>query len=415
MRLLLVLFSIVLCMHTYAFDYTFKNVTFKCKEVGGSSVKIVSWDRSAKIVVVPGKVNDTKGKEYDVAEIDVYSSGDNYMAEELILSEGVREISRSCFLEFRKLRKVTLSTTLTVIGKRAFGNAKDNCKFEVPDDRTIRLLVGSGVDYRQVSQNKQNETQDSSNDFYDPFGFFAKKLNDADIDILGIHIREIGEFEGLPTKYGLMVTKVYDGLFKKYGVPTNFIIVYVNDERMKTIDDLKKAVNAANNVKDPVLMLQGLYPKGKKGYFAIPLESAPASTPAPAPTPEPAPVPHYETLVVEVVSLKDAGFIPGNSKDYRDHLDSHGEPCAMLRVDVAKYKLSYDSNDIPNPQTSNIKYNDKGYDKIWMVDGAKSLRVYSDKKEFESYTIVFKNANKQIEKLESGHAYDIKLRVVPLK
>lgn len=45
----------------------------------------------------------------------------------------------------------------------------------------------------------------------------------------------------------------------------------MNDVTMKTIDDLQKAVKEASVSKDPVLYIQGVYPTGKKSYFAVPI------------------------------------------------------------------------------------------------------------------------------------------------
>ena len=40
---------------------------------------------------------------------------------------------------------------------------------------------------------------------------------------------------------------------------------------IKTIDDLQKEVKKASVSKDPVLYIQGMYPTGKKAYFAVPI------------------------------------------------------------------------------------------------------------------------------------------------
>ena len=40
----------------------------------------------------------------------------------------------------------------------------------------------------------------------------------------------------------------------------------------RTIEDLQKIVKEASKSKEPVLYIQGIYPTGKKGYFAVPLE-----------------------------------------------------------------------------------------------------------------------------------------------
>ena len=38
------------------------------------------------------------------------------------------------------------------------------------------------------------------------------------------------------------------------------------------LDDLQKAVKSASTSKDPVLYIQGVWPTGKKAYFAVPLQ-----------------------------------------------------------------------------------------------------------------------------------------------
>lgn len=101
----------------------------------------------------------------------------------------------------------------------------------------------------------------------------TKVVKDADMDVLGAVIREINEKEKeeLDIKYGLKITKVNSGKFKERGVPMGFIIQNVNETPMKTVSDLSDAVKAANKSKDPVLIIKGIYPSGKKEYFTVPL------------------------------------------------------------------------------------------------------------------------------------------------
>ena len=73
--------------------------------------------------------------------------------------------------------------------------------------------------------------------------------------------------------FGLEVLKVNGGKLKDAGIPKGFIIQRINDESIKSIDDLQKVVKSASTSKDPVLYIQGVYPTGKKGYFAVPLQS----------------------------------------------------------------------------------------------------------------------------------------------
>ena len=96
----------------------------------------------------------------------------------------------------------------------------------------------------------------------------------ADLDVLGGNFREVTkeQKEQLNISYGLEVIKVNSGALKNAGVPKGFIIQKVNDEPMKTIEQLQEAVKAASTSKEPVLFIQGIFSTGKKVYYAVPLE-----------------------------------------------------------------------------------------------------------------------------------------------
>ena len=104
----------------------------------------------------------------------------------------------------------------------------------------------------------------------------TKVVKDADLDVLGAVIREVNEKEkaDLDIKYGLKVTKVNAGKFRERGIPVGFVIQTVNENAMKSLSDLADAVKAANKSKDPVLIIKGLYPSGKREYFTVPLEES---------------------------------------------------------------------------------------------------------------------------------------------
>ena len=102
----------------------------------------------------------------------------------------------------------------------------------------------------------------------------TKVVKDADLDVLGGQFREITESQKkeLQIAYGLQVTKISGGKLKEGGVPQGFIIQRVNEEPMKTINDLQDAVKKASTSKEPVLYIQGIMPTGKKAYFAVALQ-----------------------------------------------------------------------------------------------------------------------------------------------
>ena len=101
----------------------------------------------------------------------------------------------------------------------------------------------------------------------------TKVVKNADLDVLGGSFRAItdAQKEQLNIGYGLEVLKVNGGKLKDAGVIKGFIIQRINDQAIKSIDDLQNVVKEASTSKEPVLYIQGIYPTGKKGYFAVPL------------------------------------------------------------------------------------------------------------------------------------------------
>ena len=100
----------------------------------------------------------------------------------------------------------------------------------------------------------------------------TKVVKNADVDILGIDVRPITDSQKkqLEISYGLEVLKVSGGKMKEAGVPKGFIIQNVNDQPMRSFDDLQQAVKDA---KDQMLVIKGLYPTGKRGGFVVYLQN----------------------------------------------------------------------------------------------------------------------------------------------
>ncbi len=99
----------------------------------------------------------------------------------------------------------------------------------------------------------------------------TKVMKSADLDILGGNFKEINDEQKrqLNISSGLEVIRVNNGALKDAGVAKGFIIQKVNEQIIKSTDDLQKAVKEASTSKDPVLYIQGIYPTGKKAYFAV--------------------------------------------------------------------------------------------------------------------------------------------------
>ena len=98
-------------------------------------------------------------------------------------------------------------------------------------------------------------------------------VKQADMDVLGADVRPITsqQKEQLNINSGLEVIKVNNGKIKDAGITKGFIIQKVNDETMKSVEDLQQVVKDASTSKEPVLIIRGIYPTGKKAYFVVDL------------------------------------------------------------------------------------------------------------------------------------------------
>ena len=100
----------------------------------------------------------------------------------------------------------------------------------------------------------------------------TKVVKNADVDVLGIDVRPVTDSQKkqLEISYGLEVLKVSGGKMKEAGVPKGFIIQVVNDQPMRSFDDLQQAVKDA---KDQMLVIKGIFPTGKRGGFVVYLQN----------------------------------------------------------------------------------------------------------------------------------------------
>ncbi len=102
----------------------------------------------------------------------------------------------------------------------------------------------------------------------------TKVVKNADVDVLGIDVRPITDSQKkqLEINYGLEVLKVNGGKMKDAGVPKGFIIQRVNEQPMKSFDDLQEAVKEASTSKDQMLVIKGIFPTGRRGGFVVYLQ-----------------------------------------------------------------------------------------------------------------------------------------------
>lgn len=73
---------------------------------------------------------------------------------------------------------------------------------------------------------------------------------------------------------GVQVTGLKDGKFKEAGIKDGLIILDINNSRVNSSEDVEKiykAIMSDNSGYDKVMFITGIYPTGKKVYYAVPL------------------------------------------------------------------------------------------------------------------------------------------------
>ena len=99
----------------------------------------------------------------------------------------------------------------------------------------------------------------------------TKVIKTADLDVLGASFRPVTEQQKkeFDLSFGLEVTKVGKGAIKDGGIEQGFIMQYANDTPLKSISDLQELVKSASTSKDPVLIVKGVWPSGKRDYKVV--------------------------------------------------------------------------------------------------------------------------------------------------
>ncbi|MFA5781488.1 MAG: trypsin-like peptidase domain-containing protein, partial [Bacteroidales bacterium] len=95
----------------------------------------------------------------------------------------------------------------------------------------------------------------------------VKKDDSNIIATLGATFETISSYDmkALGIEYGLKISKLEEGLFRSAGIREGFIVTEVDKKPVKTIDDLKTALE---NKKGGVLIV-GIYPNGMRAYYGF--------------------------------------------------------------------------------------------------------------------------------------------------
>ena len=99
----------------------------------------------------------------------------------------------------------------------------------------------------------------------------------GDFTELGCALQPLGESElrRLGLQSGLQVSGLTDGKFRDVGIRKGFVILEVNGHRVRTVEEMEKVYDAVvkSASDDKVLFISGIYPTGRKTYYAVDLSA----------------------------------------------------------------------------------------------------------------------------------------------
>ena len=96
-------------------------------------------------------------------------------------------------------------------------------------------------------------------------------VKDADIEVLGATFQEVPEQtrRQLNIGYGVQVSDVKNGLLKDQGVQRGYIILRINNQQIKSVDDVERLYKEAASSTNQELFISGVYPSGRRAIYAI--------------------------------------------------------------------------------------------------------------------------------------------------
>lgn len=109
--------------------------------------------------------------------------------------------------------------------------------------------------------NKEGNTKMTKQSSFSDLGCTFKKADEETLQKL--HIRS-----------GVQVTSIKDGYIRDAGIREGFIIQSINDIRVsdpKDIERIYRSLMASDDVYQQAMVIRGMYPSGKRGFFAIDL------------------------------------------------------------------------------------------------------------------------------------------------
>ena len=108
-------------------------------------------------------------------------------------------------------------------------------------------------------------------------GNYGVVSSESNVDVLGATYKEISDKtrQQFGLDFGLEIKTISKGKFADSGIKPGYIILKINNQAIRSVDDIKSAYDAVinNGEQEKVFYIAGLYPNGKATYYATDLSN----------------------------------------------------------------------------------------------------------------------------------------------
>lgn len=99
-------------------------------------------------------------------------------------------------------------------------------------------------------------------------------IKEIGLESLGAEFKQLEdeEKEELDIDYGVTVTEVGKGIFSNAGIKKGTVILKINNNEIRSTEDIRQVFRKAYNSDEPVLFITALTNSGKKVFYSVPLQ-----------------------------------------------------------------------------------------------------------------------------------------------
>ncbi|MDE7120072.1 MAG: PDZ domain-containing protein, partial [Muribaculaceae bacterium] len=229
----------------------------------------VGYSFAIPTAIVSKVVSDLK--EYGTVQRAVLGISTRELTPQLAKEKGITAVNDGCYVAEVNDRSAAMEAGLKSGDVLTAINGAPVHNFAQLQGEMSKYSPGDRIKLEYVRDNKKHTTDVT---FRNSQG--STEITKAqDFSALGCALKEISAEKAREMQIGggVEVNGLTSGKFRDAGIKEGFVILDINNNRVRTADDVEAIYNAImkGGDSDKVMFITGLYPTGRKVYYAVDL------------------------------------------------------------------------------------------------------------------------------------------------